>query len=162
MEDLILLTTSTMEEKILAIIEFVKQVEREHGLSEDEIIYKYTCGACFELSYYIVKGMLKYLYNCSFEKLNACYMVGDRKYIDHHVYLKMKGKTESEDLYFDIFGKKTKQEVDGFMTSDFWKELQNSRDWADVKHNKEFWKGDYVLEACKKHIIAELTTNLCL
>ncbi len=55
MEDLVLLESNSVEENILAIIEFIKQVEREHGLSEDEIVYKYTCGAC---KHHIKTGVL--------------------------------------------------------------------------------------------------------
>ncbi len=158
MKDLILSESNSTEENILAIIEFVKQVEREHGLSDDEIVYKYTFGLCWQLANFISRT-LKFLFGI--KDIKEIYRIGNMEYIDHHVYVQYRDRKLNRCFYFDILGKKTEREVSSFMQSNFWEEL-DSKGIRKSNSDKLFWETDYVDKACLEHIFAEKSASVNL
>jgi len=79
---------------------------------------------------------------------------GNKK-INTHSYLKLKKDLPEEDLYFDIFGKKTIKEVKKFISSKFW-DKEFLKPWV-AKFEKENNLGQYmyVQEACYTRIKVE-------
>lgn len=150
MEDLILQSSNTMEENILAIIEFVKQVEREHGLSDEEIEYKYTRGNCKNLAQLAILDTLVRL----FGKIRGASVVKIDEYNISfpHYYLKVETK-KGNACFYDILGKKSNQEMINFMKSDYWKKY-NLKVAKNLVANKHL-QFSYVLDACEQHIKVE-------
>ncbi len=154
MEDLVLSVNDSLEDNILAIIDFVKQVEKENGLTEEQIEHKYSCGCCAVLALELIKENIERLFGTTKELEGFAIETGNKK-INTHSYLKLKKDLPEEDLYFDIFGKKTIKEVKKFISSKFW-DKEFLKPWV-AKFEKENNLGQYmyVQEACYTRIKVE-------
>ena len=143
MENLVLDEKDDLGSNVLKIIEFVKQVERERGLTDEEMVYKYTHGHCWVLATCVVEtinrifGEVKEVQEQSFAKFNT------------HWYVEV--KTNEGEFYYDICGKKTKEEVEAYMDNleGLVREAVRFRDF-DVC--EKYWLVDYIKEECKKYI----------
>ena len=151
MEDLILTKQNSMEENILAIINFVKKVEAKNGLSKDQIVYKYTCGLCEDLAYNIIYTTLRKLFG-NVKGLGCICLYPNCEQINYHWLVKLDKPYFKKELYFDITGKKTKKEIEEYLKSDFW-DCQYTQPWLKSFNNKyTSFATDYVKAECKKHI----------
>ena len=150
MEDLILTFENGLEDCIIKIIEFVKQVEREQGLTDEQIVHKYTCGSCGNLALRLVKPTLERLFG-EVEELEGVTFDTCYAQVPKHTYLKLKRENQ-EDLYFDIFGVKTLKQVEEFLATKFW-EKEYQKPWVK-KFEKEHNLGEYlsILQKCYQYI----------
>ena len=156
MENLILPATNTIEQNVLAIIEFVKQVEREHGLSEEQIIHKYTCGYCGFLVDVVIKTLDK-LFGTIKEIKKCTRNINYNDELCYHCYLCLK-TAKGKSFYYDILGKKTKKQMLSFVNGDFWYR-EDEKNWVkDFEYSREYSFKKYVAEACEQHIQAEGVT----
>ncbi len=129
MQELILSKDSKLEDNIFAIIGFIKELERENGLTDEEIVHKYTCGHCCELALDIMKATMDRLYGNVEEISGYTVDTGDKRF-PTHTYLKLKRSPDAEDIYFDIMGAKTIGEIDKFTKSNFWKD-EYKKPWVE-------------------------------
>ena len=150
MKELILSADDSLEENVLKIIEFVKLVEKYEGLTDEQIVHKYTCGSCGNLALRLVKPTLERLFG-EVEELEGVTFDTGYAQVPKHTYLKLKRENQ-EDLYFDIFGVKTLKQVEEFLATKFWeKEYQKPR---VKKFEKEHNLGEYlsILQKCYQYI----------
>ena len=149
MEDLVLPTSNTLEENVLAIIDFVKQVEREYGLSDEEIEYKYTRGSCKNLAQLAILDTLVRLFG-NIRGTSVVKIEYNRSF--PHYYFKVEEK-KGNSYFYDILGKKTNKEMVDFMNGDYWKKynLKVAKSLA----SKKGLQFSYVLDACEQHIKAD-------
>ena len=108
----------TDEQNILKLIEFVKQKEKERGLSQEEIDFKYTHGFCAALANYIRVSLLK----CFGFDANMASRL-------NHSFISHNG------AYYDILGKKNANEMYEFLESEYFKNGQPPFANADIRED---------------------------
>lgn len=101
----------SVEDGILSIIDYLKEKERANGKSAKEILAKYSFGKS-----YSVATLIKNFYKDEVSFAVFSTIDENGKPVEHAcvVYNKKVGKT-SEELYFDINGKKTRDEMKRFV-----------------------------------------------
>lgn len=119
----------TDEQNILKLIELVKQKEKERGLSQEEIDFKYTHGFCAALANYIRASLLKCF---GFDAIMATRL--------NHSFISHNGAS------YDILGKKNVSEMHAFLESEYFKNGQPpfanadiSKDYVESEEMKR-WK----------------------
>lgn len=145
MDKLYLSTEKSEEENILSIVNFVREIEKKRGLTDEEIDYKYTHGFCSKLAQ-IVKDTMKEVLDVkisskSFEELST------PQNPFTHVYLtpkRNKSETPNQSMslseamankkYIDICGVKKRADVLEFMNSDY---MKNKDEKLEEKINRE-------------------------
>ncbi len=115
MEDLVLKVEDSIEENILKIIEYVKQYEMGNGLTEEEVLFKYSYMNSNHLAA-VISDIIEKLYGkirgFGIDKVE--YIANGRawshswvKYIDYN--------NNHKCSYFDIFGVKSTEETNDFI-----------------------------------------------
>ena len=101
----------SVEDGILSIIDYLKEKERANGKSAKEILARYSFGKS-----YSVATLIKNFYKDEVSFAVFSTIDENGKPVEHAcvVYNKKVGKT-SEELYFDINGKKTRDEMKRFV-----------------------------------------------
>ena len=132
MENLTLQNNEATKENILAIIEYVKSVERNNGLTDEQIIHKYTQSDCRCLA-----SLITYILPDT--ELIMFLADSPSAYEFFHYYAainKNKSKnTNFENLeYFDINGKKDFKKAEKFVTD----QIKNTCDVAVVPIKLKF------------------------
>lgn len=113
MKDLFLSKTDTDEKNIKKIIKFVKNLEKENGLSEEEIKIKYTFGGCS-----ILADTVRYVFaNVLGKEVEYSAVSGNGK---THFFVIL------NDECFDINGKSSFFQLQDFVNSDV---FQNEENW---------------------------------
>ena len=118
MKKLVLNSNDLEEINIRKIIEYVRQFEKEKGLSDEEITHKYTHGDCVCLAF-LIKILLpsvkvKWFGSCS-DDAHCCIAIkGDPK-LDS----KLEDFIDEDLYYFDINGKKYYDEMREFLSETF-------------------------------------------
>lgn len=98
-------------ENILSFIEYVKSVEKENGLSCQEIKQKYTHSDC---------RCLVSLINSFFPNTNSVMFLLDEEDVHFVASLDTNSKNgEKQTIYFDINGEKSFSEVCAFLLQNF-------------------------------------------
>lgn len=117
----------TDEQNILKLIGLVKQKEKERGLSQEEIDFKYTHGFCSALANYIR------------ESLSKCFGF-DTGMVSrlHHCFISHNGAS------YDILGKKSESEMFAFLQRGYFKNGQ------PLFENKNIRKGHVDSEEMKR------------
>lgn len=126
MNKLVLKSNEPTEENILAIINYVRALERENGLSDEEISYKYTHGDCTCLTTlinYFLPKVKVYLFEKEMESSHYCVgirgdIVKDSKLA---ISYEMEGRRERGcKYYYDINGRKYFEEMCSFIESEYY------------------------------------------
>lgn len=126
MEKLILPNQNATEENILRIIEYVRQVEKSKGLTDEQISYKYTHGDCNCLAD-LIKTLLPDVKLKGFGSSNG----------DAHSCVAIKGNPDVDErldrfigedfYYFDINGKKYYDEMCEYLANTFHTDVNKIR-----------------------------------
>lgn len=105
------------ESIILQFIEYVKEIERRRGLTEDQIIAKYSHGCCEQLQHGILDVARAFGKNCINLRISNCQMpkLKNLRSGSHYVIQTypedlstddiISGQGDEKTLYFDITGK---------------------------------------------------------
>lgn len=122
MEQLRLNVNDATEENIYKIIDYVIKLEKEHGLTDDEIIYKYTHSDCICLAF-LIKTLLpnvivKWFGSCSLDA-HCCIAIKGDSNLDS----KLDDFIDEDLYYFDINGKKYYDEMCLFLANVFHTEI---------------------------------------
>lgn len=162
MEDLILSGQEELGVSVTKIIEFVKQLERERGLSEEEIQYKYACGHCDNLAKLVVN-----LINNLFGKQRTIgvdkveFTRGDGQWT-YHSYVKVINPGKGPSDFYDILGKKNYEETQQFIEEmhDGEFELAKKFKGSNFRLTRNFGLFRYVTDTCEQHIKVDTDTRI--
>jgi len=157
----------SVEERILFIINLVKDFEKKnYGLSDEEIVYKYTRGHCYYLSSLICKYVPEAMNKGTIGMPNHLthYFVAIKNPDFKGEYNRVTMRTNREDLIlFDINGKQTHQQMTDFIFD----ELAEPEDkiymgFAIGKgHSEDYNATTTVLDAKLAEGLALMSANMC-
>lgn len=112
MQKLYLSERNSDAENVLYIIDYLKEVDFEQGLSLEEIQYKYTHGFCYDLVELINK-----IYDKVFCEILDIEYFNFKNGRDCHFYIKI--NDDDKEYYIDIMGIQTIEQVQQMMKSEF-------------------------------------------
>lgn len=158
MQVLVLNRADQLEDNILAIIDFVKRVEKEHGLTDEQIIVKYTCRYCSVLACDFVVKTLHSLLGVEEDEVDASLQKVATRKAAHHYYVELKQRGKKP-VYFDILGKKSLEEMQNFVNSDYWDETYKKPWVGDFMQTHASDKWGYVQLAINNRTIVEGITD---
>lgn len=116
MKKVILQSNEPSVENIMKLIELIKSLEKEKGLSNDEIIKKYTHSDCkflVSMVQQIIPKVKPVLFVLDEEKFH--YFIG----VDLEQREACQKSKQQKKIYFDINGKKSYEEACAFMSEEF-------------------------------------------
>ena len=116
MTDLVLKVSDSIEENILKIIDFVNQYEKENGLTEEEILFKYSYLHHYHLAVVIVDILEKMYGKIRGLGIDKSEYAVNGKVWQAHSWVKYIDYENKKATYFDIFGKKSTEETNDFIS----------------------------------------------
>ncbi len=136
-------TFEANEQNVLAVIQLVKQLERVSNKSSVEIVKKYTEGKCSTLA-----GLINHFVPESQIHLAATVENDGFTIKFYHYMIKLAGKTEKEDCYYDINGRIPAKDLPTYCSS-LLKEPDKSKIYYNDVNNKiHFGNYDPVINKC--------------
>ncbi len=123
MEDLYLSKFDSDKTNACKIVEFVKAYEKEQGLSEEDIMVKYTQAYCSTLADAIRMVFGAYLDKVIDTKTFFSKEASSDR-VTSHTYAEL-----GEDVYVDIFGAHDEKDVEEFVNSGFLSDPQATQEY---------------------------------
>ena len=115
MEDLVLKPECGIEENILKIIDYVKQYEQQNGLSEEEVLFKYSCLHSKHLAVVILDVLDKMYGKIKGLGVAEEHCQTNGRAWQSHGWVKFIDYNNHKCGYFDIYGRKTSEEATEFL-----------------------------------------------